>query len=336
MFIKLVKSASLGLAMLVAATWVMPPLMASAADAPAKSAQAKPGKTIEEKAVAVEQVLTSKVGKDGAETCVGCHDAEYPFPTFAVFKTKHGVQADARGPMANQQCESCHGPGGKHLKSKSVDKRGGTIINFGKGAWTPAKDQNAMCLTCHTNHQRIEWKGSSHEFADVACASCHKIHANKDPILDKQTQAQVCLTCHTKERAKFQQPSHHPVKEGKMTCTECHNVHGEQGTGARIKTSQREKCTSCHAEKRGPFLWEHAPAAEDCTICHNPHGSNQPALLKKRPPMLCQECHSALHASYRNDGSKLPGSALLGIKGCVNCHSQVHGSNHPAGSTLFR
>ena len=99
----------------------------------------------------------------------------------------------------------------------------------------------------------------------------------------------------------------------------------------------REKCTSCHAEKRGPFLWDHAPAAEDCNLCHTPHGSNQPALLKKRVPQLCQECHSpAGHPSVSYDGSRLKGSMFLGAKGCSNCHSAVHGSNHPSGVTQLR
>ena len=145
------------------------------------------------------------------------------------------------------------------------------------------------------------------------------------------------MKCHVDKRAKFFQMSHHPVREGQMACTDCHNVHGEDGTGLMVKANLREKCTSCHADKRGPFLWEHAPAAEDCTLCHDPHGSNQPALLKKRPPQLCQQCHDpAGHPSTSLDGTKLPNSALLGVKGCLNCHSAVHGSNHPSGVTLLR
>ena len=155
----------------------------------------------------------------------------------------------------------------------------------------PIKDQNEKCLACHQTHQRIEWKGSTHEFNGLACVSCHTIHVAKDPVLDRAEQAKVCYTCHKSKQAKFFQASHHPVREGQMACSECHNVHGEDGTGLLVKATSREKCTSCHAEKRGPFLWEHAPAAEDCTLCHDPHGSNQPALLKKRVPQLCQECH---------------------------------------------
>ncbi len=294
--------------------------------------------TVAEKEAAVEQLKQAAYSKEGANTCVGCHDENNEYPIFPLFKTKHAVTADPRTPFADKKCESCHGPGGKHIKAKQSDKRNGTIINFGKNVWTPIKEQNEKCLACHQTHQRIEWKGGTHEFNDLACASCHTIHVAKDPVLDRAGQAKVCFSCHKSKQAKFFQVSHHPVREGQMACSECHNVHGEDGSGLMVKVTSREKCTSCHAEKRGPFLWEHAPAAEDCTICHDPHGSNQPALLKKRVPQLCQECHDpAGHPGGRYDGGKLVGgSAFLQAKGCLNCHSAVHGSNHPSGMTLLR
>jgi len=295
-------------------------------------------KSMDEKESAVLKLWTAPFSKDGADTCLNCHDEESEFPVFSLFNSKHAVKADARSPFGhdNKQCESCHGAGNTHAKAKKTEKLAGNIINFGKNAWTPVKDQNEKCLTCHQTHQRIEWKGSSHEFSQVACASCHKVHVAKDPILNKRTQSAVCFDCHAKERAKFQQASHHPVREGQMACTDCHDVHGEKGTGALIKASAREKCTQCHAEKRGPFLWEHAPASEDCNLCHTPHGSNHPALLKKRAPLLCQECHSPSgHPSARYNGTLING-AFLGVKSCANCHSQVHGSNHPSGVTQLR
>lgn len=295
---------------------------------------------LEDKEAAVAEIKLGKWSKDGADTCLNCHDEDNEYPVFPIFKTKHAEKADARTPFGhdNKQCESCHGAGNTHTKAKKADKRAGNIINFGKNAWTPVKEQNEKCLSCHQTHQRIGWKGGTHEFNNVACASCHTLHKAKDPVLDRRTQAAVCYDCHAKERAKFQQASHHPVKEGKMACTDCHDVHGDNATGLMVKASVRQKCVSCHAEKRGPFLWEHAPAAEDCNLCHTSHGSNQPALLKKRVPQLCQECHAPmnLHANVRYDGGKLPNNMFMGAKGCLNCHAQTHGSNHPSGVTQMR
>ncbi len=292
--------------------------------------------TAEEADATVRQVLNAPGAKRGADTCLKCHDEDNEYPILPLFKTRHAVVTDPRTPFANEQCESCHGPGGEHEKEPKGGEPKAPIINFGKNAWTPAKDQNARCLTCHENHQRIGWKGSTHEFNEVACASCHKVHVERDRVLDTREQSNICFGCHQNQKAKFYQASHHPVREGQMACSECHDVHGEDGSGLQVGATARQMCTSCHAELRGPFLWEHQPVTEDCTICHTPHGSNLPALLKKRPPQLCQQCHAqAGHPSLRYDGSRL-GSQFLGVKGCLNCHSQVHGSNHPSGVTLAR
>jgi DmsE family decaheme c-type cytochrome len=295
---------------------------------------------LDEQAAAVAAVDQAKYSKDGADTCVSCHDEENEYPIFPIFNTKHAVKADLRGPFAhdNKQCESCHGAGANHTKAKKADKRAGNIINFGKKAWTPVKDQNEKCMTCHQTHQRIGWKGSTHEFNDVACASCHKVHVAKDSILDKREQSKVCFDCHANKQAKFFQASHHPVKEGQMACTDCHDVHGEKGSGLMVKANTRQMCVKCHAEKRGPFLWEHAPVAEDCGHCHDPHGSNHAALLKKRAPQLCQQCHApGDHPSLSmNDNRRLSGNMFLVGKSCSNCHSAVHGSNHPSGMTKLR
>jgi DmsE family decaheme c-type cytochrome len=132
----------------------------------------------------------------------------------------------------------------------------------------------------------------------------------------------------------------HPLREGKMACTSCHSPHGATTEQQLIKQTLNDTCFQCHAEKRGPFLWEHAPVTEDCSNCHNPHGSNHPGMLVKRAPLLCQSCHSQSgHPSIAQDADGLaagtPSQYLLG-QSCLNCHSQVHGSNHPSGSRLMR
>ena len=285
----------------------------------------------------VQQVMSAAVTSKGADTCLKCHDEDNEYPVFPIFKTRHANAADPRTPFAHQnQCETCHGPGGEHQEKPRRGEEKAPILNFGKNAWTPVRVQNERCLSCHLNHQRIDWAGSSHEFNDVSCASCHRIHIADDPVLASKQQAGVCFSCHINQRAKFFQVSHHPVREGKMSCSECHNVHADNGAGLMLAATQREKCTRCHAEKRGPFLWEHQPASEDCMLCHVSHGANYPALLKKRPPQLCQQCHAqAGHPSVSYNGSVIP-SVFLGVKGCLNCHSNTHGSNHPSGASALR
>ncbi|WP_277869673.1 cytochrome c3 family protein, partial [Shewanella sp. 10N.286.52.C2] len=88
-------------------------------------------------------------------------------------------------------------------------------------------------------------------------------------------------------------------------------------------------------EKRGPFLWEHAPVTESCVSCHNPHGSVNDNMLDSRAPQLCQQCHAP--DGHASRVVPEPGmDAFGGGKSCLNCHNQIHGSNHPAGSLLQR
>jgi DmsE family decaheme c-type cytochrome len=277
----------------------------------------------------------------GADTCLKCHDESSKFPVVDIFRTPHGQKADPRAPFAQAQCESCHGPGAEHARKKKPDEPQGPIVTFGRHAKTPPAQQDQTCMTCHAGKSRSHWAGSAHESADVPCAACHQVHAPADRVRAAATQAEVCGTCHARERAASLASSAHPLRDGRMACSDCHNAHGGAGDNNLAQANVNETCFTCHADKRGPFLWEHAPAAEDCTLCHQPHGSPHRAMLTQRPPLLCQQCHAAAgHPSIAFTPQGLPGSGnpsafLLG-NSCANCHSQVHGSNHPSGADLGR
>lgn len=282
----------------------------------------------------------SSYTKRGADTCLRCHDESSKFPVVAIFKTRHAQRDDARTPFAQLQCETCHGPGAAHAEEVPEGQKQAPILAFGGNSHVPVAKQNGVCLGCHESQARITWKGNSHGDNDVACASCHRIHAQHDPVLTNATQPDVCYTCHKAQRAEFDKPSAHPVRSAGMECSSCHEVHGSLAAKLLIKPTLNETCYTCHAEKRGPYLWEHAPVAEDCTNCHTPHGSIHSTLLAKRAPLLCQQCHSQLgHPSVARTGAGLPGgnpSGFLLAGSCLNCHSQIHGSNHPSGAKLTR
>jgi DmsE family decaheme c-type cytochrome len=271
-------------------------------------------------------------------TCIDCHDDGH---SLAILDTPHAVVADSRTPYANGGCIGCHGPSIDHTRRASRFK---PDLIFGSATEaSPMAEQNGACLGCHESGMRMHWQGSVHEREDVGCTSCHALHTTNDRVLAKPDQVEVCFDCHKKQRAEMHRPSTHPVMEGQIGCSDCHNAHGSNGPSLLARPTLNETCYACHAEKRGPFLWEHAPVREDCGNCHRPHGSTQPALLKARVPWLCQECHLAqMHPSTAYSGTGLPGAAtpsgaqqILG-KGCGSCHSQVHGSNHPSGARKTR
>lgn len=278
-----------------------------------------------------QPVQLAQAATVGSEVCLECHDEG---PTNLILRTPHAQTADSRTPFARGGCETCHGPGATHADDPGVP----IGIKFGPKSATPAAKQSAVCLTCHESGERMNWHMSKHEAADRTCASCHNVHASKDPMLVKTSQTKVCIGCHTDRRADLFKRSRHPVREGIIACADCHNPHGSFNSGSLVKASVNETCFGCHAEKRGPFLWEHQPVAEDCSICHNPHGSNQSKMLKARGPYLCQTCHQAqFHPSTLYDGGAVGrGDDHFLANNCLNCHPRIHGSNHPSGPRFTR
>ena len=268
----------------------------------------------------------------GAEACVECHQES----TDSFHKTKMGhiMSVNPRTEKERQDCESCHGPGSPHAEEGNALE---TLITYRKGA-EPVEVQNATCVNgCHEKGEHTYFTGSTHEVRGVACVSCHKV---MDPVSDrynlaKPTEIEVCSQCHLTRRAQLMRSSHMPLREGKMTCSDCHSPHGTPTPAMLRADSVNENCYTCHAEKRGPFLWEHAPVIESCTNCHEPHGSNNLKLLKVRQPRLCQQCHieSRHPTNPYNPTPAFPGplAAQLVNRSCVNCHQKIHGTNHPSG-----
>jgi DmsE family decaheme c-type cytochrome len=221
-------------------------------------------------------------------------------------------------------------------------------VVFGAKTKSSPESRDGACLTSHeADAKRMFWKGSQHQARDVVCTSCHEVHTAQDRVRDKRTQTEVCFTCHKEQRALAEKPSHHPVIEGKIACSSCHNPHGTAGVKLLVKDTVTQTCFTCHAEKRGPFIHSHQPVTDDCTNCHNPHGTTADAMLKVRPPFLCLSCHDpSSHpgnvpgvASRTNMGTPSDNINTSGAVGktqglaCLNCHTDIHGSNNPMNST---
>ena len=268
--------------MLGFAMWVMAMVSAlgSAAPPPATPAPQAP-----------KPIVTAKPMSGGASDgqsyvgeakCVECHSDQLK----GYEGSPHHRVADARTPAAKQGCESCHGPGSKHVEDPGTF----SVKNPNK---LPPDEVSATCTTCHNRGEHAFWDGSQHD-------------------------------------------------SRKLTCTTCHNVHG--ATNVRLLRkgdSIGEACTSCHADKRGPFLWEHAPSRDGCVTCHDPHGSSNERMLVAKPPILCQRCHVATrHPSTIYDAAVVGAGATPSIRifarSCVTCHSAIHGSNHPSGQRFVR
>jgi DmsE family decaheme c-type cytochrome len=271
-------------------------------------------------------------GYVGDDTCTTCHDSEGK----ALHQTPHGKAQNVRTPAAqtNQSCETCHGPGQAHVDTGDKTK----IKRF---TAMSSRDVNATCLSCHNKGSHANFEGGMHDARNVSCASCHSVHNPKSERaqLKTVTALQTCESCHKQEAMKVKKSGHMPVREGKMDCTSCHSPHGSTNVRMlKVGNTLNETCASCHAEKRGPFLWDHAAGRENCASCHDPHGSNNDRMLVAKEPMLCQRCHvSSRHPATIYDGTQIAAASNRVVgRSCVNCHSQIHGTNHPAGDKFLR
>jgi DmsE family decaheme c-type cytochrome len=239
-------------------------------------------------------------------------------------------------------CASCHEGVAAHAKAQvaGTDAPKPTVP---RPNGMKAADASGVCLECHDKGRQVNFPGGVHDRRGVACASCHSVHSFKSvrAQLRAPRDAETCYTCHAQIRAKAMRSSHHPVREGRMECTSCHEPHDSTSPKMVNAAYVNEKCLECHTEKRGPFLWEHAPVRENCLNCHDPHGSNHDKLLVAKQPYLCQRCHlNTRHPGTLYDAR----NTLLGASvsnravehSCRNCHQNIHGGNAPTGPYLGR
>lgn len=284
---------------------------------------------------AIESFNQQLAGVDyvGDQACADCHDEL----VVRFSGNEHMKLADWEVDGKKKGCEGCHGPGSKHVESEGEP---GNIISF-KDKKTPPFIKSSMCMACHSNSDGLmSWGGSIHNMSNVACSDCHDIHAGQGKAQIKAASpTNLCLQCHHDKLGNMNMPSHHPLKESHMECTDCHNPHSGDNR-FMLSTSGRENdlCFKCHADKEGPFVFEHAPVVEKCTLCHEPHGTAANNLLRQNEPFICLQCHHLhFHAGLKgNDnigiGAQSSVQQVMTTK-CTQCHSQIHGSNQPSNTS---
>ncbi len=253
----------------------------------------------------------------GMDMCVQCHEE---------VATKFKATPHMASPLG---CEGCHGPGQAHVENAGDKTKIRTFPSLS------SVESSGVCMDCHNKGNQKHWMGSSHDSRQVACTSCHNAHPKEavEKALLKQPQMKLCTSCHLQKKAQLLRPGHMPLREGKLECTSCHNPHGTPNDRLLLQTSVNQNCYTCHAEKRGPFLWEHAPVRENCLNCHDAHGSINEKMLKVKQPLLCQQCHQ----TSSHPGPAYPAQSRYAFnQGCMHCHPTIHGSVHPSGNRFFR
>lgn len=249
-----------------------------------------------------------------ATICLGCHTQEH----VTLWRTS----THARAKLSCTNCHDTHGPDPavltKDIANAKLELEGltrslkeaemaGTVAAAGSKEKTEANERAAE-LRAKRDALLADLKGN-------------------ETLFQRTTEPYVCYNCHRNKQAEANLPSHHPIKEGKMYCSDCHNPHGGPA-GMLREESTPETCFRCHAEKLGPFVYDHPPVTEDCSICHKPHGSVNNNLLTQPGAALCLKCHPSPHGGQRLNTTT--GNFTLFAErhaNCLGCHPEIHGSD---------
>lgn len=180
-----------------------------------------------------------------------------------------------------------------------------------------AAGSNAMNVGCEICH------GPASAHVESGGAARTLVHPDKNP--------EACFQCHTHLRGEFSLPNRHPLQDGHVGCSSCHEPHrgdAHRGGGTAL-LSESETCLKCHPNQRGPHIFEHEAMREGCVACHQPHGSVNPQLLTERNANLCLKCHmqpQLAEGTFDVGGRDHSLFLTQGTCNSAGCHEAVHGS----------
>ena len=180
-------------------------------------------------------------------------------------------------------CESCHGPGSKHIEGGG-DRA--AIVN-------PGRSPDA-CFRCHLDKRGDFALPYTHPVTGgplalvpgrVTCSDCHELHEGP-AVVSGGTQApsenETCLRCHIAQRGPFVF-EHEALREG---CTVCHAPHGSVNQ-KMLTERDGSLCLKCH------FQQQTSPT--QILIGGRDHSS-----LLARGTCFSAGCHEAVHGSQVN------------------------------------
>src|SRR6266508_3452231 len=220
--------------------------------------------------------------KTDAPVCADCHDQAKAFAGNP--HTRIPGVAWGKAGVDSAACNSCHGPGVKHMESSGEDKSDIRAFHGRKGA--------EFCVTCHTSDkEHASFQTGVHASTEaVNCLSCHSVHSPeaRTPHLLAKKPSELCASCHPSQMASFRnKPFAHRLGRGGMECTSCHEPHGSSNNKRLIRARVDRLCLECHSFGTGSTL-------TTATL-----GSQPPSFHNVSLPRYqnCTTCHTAVHGS---------------------------------------
>ena len=217
----------------------------------------------------------------GTKECATCHEK-----LVRDFRTADHAKLQAKGKNAvDMGCESCHGPGSKHVEA------GG-----GKGLIVNPKKSPETCYQCHLDKKAEFSLPYTHPVSTgkVSCSDCHNPHkgnAVKGGGTQLNGKNETCFQCHKQQAGPFVF-AHDAVKEG---CTTCHSPHGSVNQ-KMLNERNLTLCLKCHADANTPTAatpGKLGPSGSHAAIGLAPNRWQQGTCWSAG-------CHEAVHGSNTN------------------------------------
>ncbi len=231
-------------------------------------------------------------GKEDDKNCVSCHVTGYNEPGGYSLENKKQSKY-----FKGVQCEACHGPGHKACSAFTGKKEKGRKLSEWK----------AVCLTCHTEKESLNFKFSGR---------FKKIRHTNSPDLSSMSRDERLKLARTlrEQQTVFDSPAKYV---GKEACAKCHEKelkhwkttqHAQAHISERAKTSPEEKQFRYNTGTDSPGGYpEKGMEGVQCEACHGPgerhvktpEGKGQEFIvgLGMECPscvveQICRQCHS--------------------------------------------
>lgn len=199
--------------------------------------------------------------------CATCHTTGY---RITAYDSKANKTTGSEFSELNVGCESCHGPGAKHISAKKADKKK-TIFN---PANVEIAAQSKVCGYCHSRVETEAWhtaQGNPRE--DMPAPKLGDSYKAGDdwtkwpgiimpgiqgdqPFTKDYTgdfKGMFKVDDHSKANGVYEEGKHHQQyqgfiqsehhKSGKLSCITCHSPHAGKG---KLKKVAKDACKSCH------------------------------------------------------------------------------------------
>ncbi len=245
--------------------------------------------------------------------CFTCHDEDILQQEFE------------HGPAAGGECNMCHDLHASDLSNLLI------------------AEGMKLCGDCHEEvAEAIAESEHVHDPAEDDCTDCHNPHSGPAPNMLRAEGRKLCDECHDDivSIAEDSAVDHAPATT-EDECVTCHSPHAGN-SAPNLRKPQRELCLGCHDRRvksgretlqdieawlRENDVWHKPVIEDDCSGCHNPHGSEHFRLLKEPFPArfytsfevgkyaLCFSCHEKTVVTTKKTRS------LTGFRnGDVNMH----------------